>query len=574
MGEQQTTGGQMGTRVVIYAAKSTEDKHNSIGGKDDGERGQLDDCRDMAERMGWEVVGEFIDEAFSAYHGNRGPGLAQAKATAIEHAPCVLVAQDADRFARGAGDRPGAADHLGELFFAMRRQGVALWSVRTGELDDLHAVVLGNRAHDETARKAQAVKVGIERRKARGQAWGEPPLGYAIEHDVVEGRPVTRRVVDPINVTRLTFIFSELDSGASTGDVARKLNRAGHRSKRGNEFTARQVRRTAENPDYMGDGPYPELIDRELWERVNAKIKRDDPAAVQNRKQGRAPKADFMLRRLCFCGECGQAMYSIVHHGKRLYRCKASQRQTGTCDSLPIPAEVAELRIFEHLTMFVGDIQGWIGQRLEERSEGLTTLQKAMDEEKAKLAELDAKRDQRMAELVKVGITSLGLEVIERIDQERKSRAREIENAEAQLAEWTASLSADAVLDFYNGVVDVIQGRVAKAQGIAEVNQALHDSLLGVWLGYDGKTLSADIRLRPTGDDDIDAVVAELFGSLAPQPGMIDWQLSDHAPTCEASRQCSAGREYERAFMRARRSVTFGGPYRSSPRWRSSKIGD
>ena len=46
-------------RAVIYAAKSTEDKHGSI-------ETQFDDCRTMAEREGWEVVGEFRDEAFSA----------------------------------------------------------------------------------------------------------------------------------------------------------------------------------------------------------------------------------------------------------------------------------------------------------------------------------------------------------------------------------------------------------------------------------------------------------------------------------------------------------------------------
>ena len=81
--------------AVIYAAKSTEDKHGSIPT-------QLEDCRELAKREGWEVVGEFSDEAFSAYHGNRGPGLLQAKRRAVElaaeHGRCILVAQDADRF--------------------------------------------------------------------------------------------------------------------------------------------------------------------------------------------------------------------------------------------------------------------------------------------------------------------------------------------------------------------------------------------------------------------------------------------------------------------------------------------
>jgi hypothetical protein len=65
----------------------------------------------------------------------------------------VLIAQDADRFARGAGDAPGAADHLGEVYFAMKRQGVELWTDRSGQLDLLRAALEGERAHSESARK-------------------------------------------------------------------------------------------------------------------------------------------------------------------------------------------------------------------------------------------------------------------------------------------------------------------------------------------------------------------------------------------------------------------------------------
>ena len=54
-------------KAVIYAAKSTEDKHGSIPN-------QLDDCRALAARQGWEVTGEFTDEAFSAYKGEPRPG--------------------------------------------------------------------------------------------------------------------------------------------------------------------------------------------------------------------------------------------------------------------------------------------------------------------------------------------------------------------------------------------------------------------------------------------------------------------------------------------------------------------
>ncbi len=70
---------QTQANAVLYAAKSTEDKRGSIPT-------QLADARAMAEREGWEIIGEFQDEGFSAYSGNRGPGLEAAK-RAAENGP-------------------------------------------------------------------------------------------------------------------------------------------------------------------------------------------------------------------------------------------------------------------------------------------------------------------------------------------------------------------------------------------------------------------------------------------------------------------------------------------------------
>jgi DNA invertase Pin-like site-specific DNA recombinase len=66
-------------RAAIYCAKSTEDRNASLPE-------QLGDCRQMAAENGWTIVGEFSDEKFSAYNGNRGPGLEAAKRCAIEAA--------------------------------------------------------------------------------------------------------------------------------------------------------------------------------------------------------------------------------------------------------------------------------------------------------------------------------------------------------------------------------------------------------------------------------------------------------------------------------------------------------
>ena len=375
-----------------------------------------------------------------------------------------------------------------------------------GDYGLLMSAIGGMRNHQDSKRKAESVKAGIKRRRAKGKAWGEPPQGYTVEHEIVDGEAVTGRAVDPQAVPIIEALFLELDTGATTGAVARKLNRAGYRTKRGQLFTARRVRAMAENDDYKGAGPYPPIIDPELWDRVNEKIRRTDPASVQHGRGGREPLADFMLRRLVWCSDCGEPAYSIVHHGTRLYRCKASLRYTGTCEAPPIPADVVEDQVLNHFELFIGeDLETWIGERIAERSGEQVALQSAVDAYRRDLEHLDARRDQRIAEIEAHGITSpIAFEVIERIDSERESRQRDIDDAEAVLAEWTAKISADGVLDWYARIRDLVQGRLAKAEGVAEMNAALHDSLLGVWLAYDGETLTADIKVRPSGMPEYD----------------------------------------------------------------------
>lgn len=520
--------------AVIYAAKSTEDKRGSIPT-------QFTDCREMAEREDWEVVGEFADEAFSAYHGNRGPGLAAAKQRAIEaaqeHGRCILVAQDTDRFARGAGDAPGAADHLGELFFAMRRQRVELWSVRSGKLDSIRAVLEGERSHDETERKAQATAAGIGRVKAKGKPFGAVPLGYVPEPQVIEGEVVHRRVVDEKAMAIVRMAFEARDRGLSHGAIARKLNAAGHRTGKwtraqreqglpeGREFNSRGVRDILANADiYAGRDVYPKIIEPDLADRVEVKGRRKDYGTQAAEHGGKKPLADFMLRHLAVCAGCGQPMYAITRRrGRtgqlglaRFYQCSAQTEHRGTCRSERVPAELAEQHVLRHLEMFVGNVEEWIAARLSERSSERTARLERVDADRAALAVMDAQRDKLFAEyqrLVDEGnpLARYALEPVAALDDRRGAQLARIADADAALAEFSGEVSADAVLDFYNGVVDLVRGRIARAEGVAEINASLRDSLTGIWLQYDGATLAAEVELRPTGWDTLDKVAADIF---------------------------------------------------------------
>lgn len=54
--------------------------------------------------------------------------------------------------------------------------------------------------------------------------------------------------------------------------------------------------------------------------------------------------------------------------------------------------------------------------------------------------------------------------------------------AEVRVAEWTAEPDVNAALDYHNGIVDLIEGLVAKARGAAELNVALRDLLACVFV--------------------------------------------------------------------------------------------
>ena len=277
--------------AILYAAKSTEDRHGSIPD-------QLGDCRAMAEREGWQVLGEFKDEGFSAYSGNRGPGLRRAKQAAAKAAEgrgrCVLVAQDGDRFARGAGDEPGAADHLFQVHSEMARRSVELWSVRLGRrMDRRDAFYEGERSHEESARRRQATRSGKRRRVERGDSAGPLPFGYRIVFDGKTGR--SWREPDPEEGEIVLRMFAMLDEDRTLGEITRWLNGEGARTKRGNAFGRRRVWEILTNPWYGGrmraygevvDGNHEPLLSWEEFERISAKLSKAKSAPSCRRKGG------------------------------------------------------------------------------------------------------------------------------------------------------------------------------------------------------------------------------------------------------------------------------------------------
>jgi DNA invertase Pin-like site-specific DNA recombinase len=481
-------------RAVIYAAKSTEDKHGSIAG-------QLQDGHALAQREGLDVVAEYSDEAASAFKGNRGPGLARAMDHAERMAPCALIVQHSDRLARGDGKR---ARHLVEYALWATRNGVTVRSVQDPQTFDVkglvYAALMGDRNAEDSSRKSASVRDGLRRRKDRGAPVGPVPLGYTVQNTVIDGTVITTRIIDPVSAPTIERIFDMIESGSTFGDVARALNAEGVKGRRGKPWVSRTVRNILYNDSYTGANGYPQIIQPDRYRSILGGLARMDPAAVQRRQGGRKPAdISYFLRGIGFCARCGASLYTRQLAGGRHYLCRNARQATGLCDAPAIPASLIEGHVLNHLDVFIGSAEQWIAEQAQAISADQRAREAAVETERAVLADLE--RKVALAEaayddaLSDPKLAFSALRQVARLETACEAQRQCIAHTEAQLTEWAAPPDVDAALDFYTGLVDLVRGKVQRVKGAVELNAALSTVIAGMWCELDGDRLRAEFEL-------------------------------------------------------------------------------
>ena len=348
---QVTSDGQ----AIVYGAKSTTDPHGSI-------ETQLADGEALAARDGLEVVGKYSDEARSAYHGNRGDGLAQAMAHAERIAPCALIVQHSDRLARGDGKQ---ALHVLQYVFWAMDHGVTILSVqdpRTFE-DLVNAAVSGSRNFEDSRRKSLAVAAGMKRRAAKGLHHGGPrPYGYSYVG------PKLETVLTPVpgEAEVVESMFGDFLSGVSQRAIARALNDRGIPASRGRWHQA-SIAQLLRNPIYAGlrrhngeiyPATHEPIVPVDLFEDVQ---KRLDRQSRRGGDRGRPAKGSHLLTKgLLRCGRCGEAMVPVTKPTRtgttnEVYCCWKRMHDGATACATPrIPrVEIDEALLREITTKYV-----------------------------------------------------------------------------------------------------------------------------------------------------------------------------------------------------------------------------
>jgi DNA invertase Pin-like site-specific DNA recombinase len=525
--------------AVIYAAKSTADEHGSIPT-------QLEDGLRLAKSEGWVVAGEYQDEAASAYSGDRGPGLASAMALAeqlaAEHGRSALVVQHSDRLARGDGR---TAKHLIEYTLWALKNGVRLVSVQDaemfpeGDLGLLLGAIGGMRNHQDSKRKALAVKDGMKRRRAKGlHAGGPRKFGYDYVRDEY-GRTVQAQPMRPNRVEALTIrrIYRDYGAGITQMGIQRALNAENVPTLRGGVWHQGTIAHILADPFYKGflpgdgdpvRGEHEPIIDEELWDRV-AKL-REQARRTLGRTGGRPAQKFLFTNGHLRCGRCGGAMVPRTSLRKsptggtwgseyEVYRCYTRIRDVHACDQRALPralVDAAAVRTLTERGISVQQTRVHFAQALElRRRETEARLHEAeIDEQQAAARVARVERDYTDGELSAGNYERLSAKLADELDAARAHR----EQLERQAAAFEATDAEidDATLAAFTDIHEAIAAFVTDARHLDQLRLRLRQLFETFTARDDGATVALIPAHRPGAIDELMADVSGLRREALP----------------------------------------------------------
>ena len=324
---------------------------------------QLRALRDFAERNGYVVVREFIDEAESGRVADRPQFRKMLDEAALTDAPFQeILVWKFSRFTR-------KREHAVAFKSMLRRRGIRVTSI-TEHADDtptgkLMEAIIESVDEFYSENLAQEVTRGMREAASRGFFLSsKAPFGYRRikVQDGAKERPTLE--VDPETAPIVKEIFDKSRRGVGLKEIAADLNERGITNK-GKRWRRNSLHYVLNNEAYTGTAVWgrtttgdkkPEPVRAEgAWEALVSKELFDQ---VQKGLESRAPKKQrparvgsrFLLSGVLRCGVCGKPYTGQgAKSGKFSYYVCGSllQQGSGSCSARYLNAERVETRVVE-----------------------------------------------------------------------------------------------------------------------------------------------------------------------------------------------------------------------------------
>jgi site-specific DNA recombinase len=489
--------------AVVYAARSTKDEHGSIPD-------QVERCREYATSQGWEVAEPAeSDEAASAYHGSRGPGLVRAKARAAalaqEGRETILLVFVSDRLARGNG-REGA--HLVEHVLDGIKAGYRVESATEnlgGEMALVFASLYGERAHADSKAKSEHTRRGLHKMVRGGRWHGPAPYGY-----VMVGRHEEQHLeIDEAAAAIVRRIFDEYVAGAGTAMIALHLNEDGVRPPRAERWDRSTIALMLDQVAYIrlvkfnGEtyrGNHRRIIKEAVWNRAQAQRQARKPGTSHI---GRPPNGTHLLvGGMLRCGVCGASMRPRSPGGVRQDRYECSNRNTTggytRCSMKGVLRVDIDEPLLRYLETVVFDIQETRRTIAEEHARRSSENAALIAQAEREVAEADASLTRIRADYSRGAITAeqwQGFQVEH--TEAREAAIREVDQLTERANQFILPDVDEEVAARLAALREAVAGEVTGAKGLAAVRAALQRCFVSITLWQtdeDGLLLVPTVR--------------------------------------------------------------------------------
>lgn len=370
----------MSKKVAIYCRVSTVEQAEEGYSIDEQRRRNIEYC----EKEGHEVFKVYEDRGISGKNISGRPGLKELLKDANSGKFGLVIVWKLNRISRKLIDILNIVDTLEKNKIAFRSLTESFETETPA--GKLQLNIMGAIGEFERGTIAENVKMGMIARAREGKWNGGKVLGYDIVEIPSEGkkRKDTKLVINEKEAMTVRRIFELYSKGYGYKATVNKVNKEGHKSKRGNYFSTASIKEILKNPIYIGkirynvrqdwnekrrkninpnpvfvDGEHDAIIDSETWEKVQVILK--DRSKTHNRVYD----SEFLLSGLLKCPVCGSSMTISRSYNKRkdgtkkvaeYYSCgNWKNKGTAVCNSNSIRAEVADEVVINKLIKTVNN---------------------------------------------------------------------------------------------------------------------------------------------------------------------------------------------------------------------------
>ena len=325
---------------------------------------QLRALRDYADRNGYVIAREYVDEAESGRIADRPQFRRMLDEAGKPEAPFQeILVWKFSRFTR-------KREHAVAFKSMLRKRGIRVTSI-TEHADDsptgkLMEAIIESVDEFYSENLAEEVARGMREAASRG-FWmsAYAPYGYkrVQVQDGAKKRP--RLEPDPPADGVVRRIFQMALMGTSTLDITKTLNREGIASPKRGRWTKTTIHRILTTETYTGtvvwgtrardnappvrvEDAFPAIVSRDEFERVNAILGSKAPSKIHPRRAA----SPYLLSGIVKCETCGKAL--TAHEAKSgqftYYVCHSLLKQgKGACDTPRLNARRFERMIIDNI---------------------------------------------------------------------------------------------------------------------------------------------------------------------------------------------------------------------------------